>query len=200
MDFHPDHDFDASISRCQAIPRTLTGPPGGWISRARLDALRLQNQGLFVRRIGFAHQHMQPLPSHILSVTGLCPFGMPKSGYITIVRENQPRSSPDLPTCAAAGIWEPPFLRGAQWPEPDAMLDSLTTYGSPHPRCPGSRWMGSLSGPTQGRCQWPAALGRGASREQSRPRAHVTSSPPPGQNAVGHAASLLASRVISVQI
>lgn len=42
MDFHPEHHFEASHLQMPSLMRTLTGPQGRWISRARLRALRLR--------------------------------------------------------------------------------------------------------------------------------------------------------------
>lgn len=42
MNFHPEHHFEASHLQMPSPMRTLTGPQGRWISRARLRALRLR--------------------------------------------------------------------------------------------------------------------------------------------------------------
>lgn len=88
---------------------------------------------------------MQPLPSHLLSVTGLCPFGMSKSGYIAIVREKPQRHRPDLPTCAAAGYLGPPLAWGLV-PEADAGLTRSPHMAAPIRDAPGPVEWGVCAG------------------------------------------------------
>lgn len=84
-----------------------------WISRARLDALRLRNQELFVCRVGLAHQHMQPLPSTCCQSRDCAHSGCQNRGILRLSGKSHCATAQICRRAQRHVFGSPPPLRGA---------------------------------------------------------------------------------------